>query len=348
MAVAEFKRDECTDLAAALTFYAVSAAFPAFIVLIALVGLVGDGPDSVDTILDLVRDLGQEDVADDLRGPLTGLAEARAAGLALVAGALLSLWSASRYVAGFGRAMNRIYEVDEGRPAWKLRALHLAVSAVLITGAALLIVAAATSGSLAAELGDRLGVSDAGVTVWSIVKWPLMLAVLAVLVAVLYYATPNVQQPKFRWISVGAAMAIVMWVVGSVGFGIYVATFGSYNKTYGSLAGTIVMLFWLWLTNIALLFGAEFDAELERARQLQAGIAAEHTLQLPPRDTVVSEKAAAALADDIAAGRHLRLQAHPEQASRPVRHADRSLSALAAFLLAWLLDRRRRPRTHAR
>lgn len=347
MAVAEFKRDQCTDLSAALTFYAIGAVFPAFIVLISLVGLLGDGAGTADTIVDLIRDLGQEDVAEDLRGPLTGLAEARAAGLALVIGTLLALWSASGYVGAFGRAMNRIYEVDEGRPVWKLRPLNVLVSAVLIVGAAMLLVGAAMSGSLATEVGDRLGMSNTAITIWGIVKWPLMLAVLALMVAVLYYATPNVQQPKFRWMSVGAAMAIALWVVGSIGFGIYVQTFANYNRTYGSLAGTVVLLLWIWLANNALLFGAEFDAELERARELEAGIAAEEVLQLPPRDTAVSDKAAAALAGDIAAGRSLRLQSNPEQASPVARHADRTGSAVVAFVLAWLLDRRRQPRSHA-
>jgi membrane protein len=191
-------------------------------------------------------------------------------------------------------------------------------------------------------------VSDSVLTVWSIVKWPAMLFVMAMIVAVLYYASPNVQQPRFRWMSVGAGLAIFLWVLGSVAFGFYVQTFGSYDRTYGSLAGTIVLLLWLWLTNTALLFGGEFDAELERARQLEAGIVAEETLQLPPRDTAVSEKAAATLSDDIASGRELRHRAHPEQVNAVVRQSDRSVSAAAMFVLALVLGRRRRSRSHAR
>ena len=347
MAVAEYKRDYCTDLSAALTFYAISAIFPAFIVLISLVGLLGNGAETTNTIVDLIGDLGQEDVAEDLRGPLTGLTESRSAGFALFVGMALALWSASGYVSAFGRAMNRIYEVDEGRPVWKLRPLNLLVSAMLIVCAALLLAGATMSGSIADEVGDRLGVSDVAITAWNIAKWPLMLVVLALMVAVLYYATPNVRQPRFRWMSVGAAMAILLFVVGSLGFGLYVQTFGNYNKTYGSLAGTIVLLLWIWLANNALLFGAEFDAELERARELEAGIPAEEILQLPPRDTVVSDKAAAALADDIAAGRRLRISANPEQATPVVRHSDRGASALGVLLLAFVLDRWRRPRSHA-
>jgi membrane protein len=312
MALAEYKRDDCTDLAAALTFYAISAIFPAFIVLIALVGLFGNGADTADTIVDMISDLGQEDVAEDLRGPLTGLAESQSAGLALLIGVALALWSASGYVSAFGRAMNRIYEVDEGRPVWKLRPVNLLISAILIVCAALLLIGVTMTGSVADEVGERLGVSDAAITVWSIVKWPAMLFVLGLMVAVLYYATPNVQQPRFRWMSVGAALAILLFVLGSLGFGLYVQTFGNYNRTYGSLAGTIVLLLWIWLANNALLFGAEVDAELERARELQAGIPAEEVLQLPPRDTAASDKAAAALADDIADGRRLRTSANRE------------------------------------
>jgi membrane protein len=313
LALAEFKRDQCVDSAAALTYYAVLSVFPAFIVGAAMIGLIGNGQDTADALIELITDLGQEDVADQLEGPIESLAESRGAGLALVVGVALALWSASAYVGAFGRAMNRIYEVDEGRPIWKLRPLNIVISLVLIICATLMLTGAAMSGGLANEIGERIGLSDTAVTVWNIVKWPAMLLVLALMVAVLYYATPNVRQPKFRWMSVGAALAIALWVLGSVAFGFYVQNFGNYDKTYGSLGGVIILLLWLWLTNIALLFGAEVDAELERARELQAGIEAEETLQLPPRDTKQSEKAAESLAEDIAAGRELRLQATERQ-----------------------------------
>ena len=234
--------------------------------------------------------------------PITQMTETNAAGFALVFGLVGALWSASGYVGAFGRAMNRIYEVDEGRPFWKLRPLNLAITIVSVVLAALVLLGLVVSGPFASELGDTLGVGDTTVTVWNIVKWPIMLLVVVFLVAVLYYATPNVEQPKFRWISVGAGLAIVVWILASLAFGLYVANFGSYNKTYGSLAGVIILLLWLWLTNLALLFGAEVDAELERSRQLQAGIEAEESLQLPPRDTRRSEKEAAKLEAQIAEG----------------------------------------------
>jgi membrane protein len=175
--------------------------------------------------------------------------------------------------------------------------------------AALVLIGLVVSGPVAQAIGDVVGLGDASVTVWNIAKWPVILGIVVVMVAVLYYATPNVRQPKMRWISVGAAVAILGWVLASVAFGFYVSNFGSYNKTYGSLAGIIVFLLWLWITNLALLFGAEIDAELERTRQLQAGIEAERTLQLPPRDTRNSAKAEEKLEQKIAQGRRLRLDA---------------------------------------
>jgi membrane protein len=209
--------------------------------------------------------------------------------------------------------MNRIYEVDEGRPVWKLRPLNILISLVVIVGGAILLLSAVMTGAFAEQIHERLGLPDSTLTLWSYAKWPFMLAVVAILVAVLYYATPNVQQPRFRWMSVGALLAIVLWVIGSLTFGYYVSTFGNYDRTYGSLGGTIVVLLWLWLANAALLFGAEFDSELERARELEGGIRAEETLQLPPRDTTVSDRAAKRLEEDIAEGRALRLELHPEQ-----------------------------------
>ena len=348
MAFAEYKRDQCSDLAAALTFYAVAAVFPAFIVLAALVGLIGQSQRTADALLGLIRDLGQADVADQLRGPITALAQSQGAGIALVVGTLGALWSASAYVGGFGRAMNRIYEVDEGRPVWKLRPLNILVSLVVIVGAAILLLSVALTGRLADEINQRLGLPHSMLSVWSYAKWPLMLAVVTMIVAVLYYATPNVQQPRFRWMSVGALLAIVLWVVGSLGFAFYVSRFGSYDRTYGSLAGTIVFLLWLWLTNSALLFGAEFDAELERARELEAGIQAEQILQLPPRDTVVSDKAARKLADDVAEGRALRLRSQPDSPMTDAPHADRSLSAMLLLGLAVVLGRSRAGRSNVR
>jgi len=228
---------------------------------------------------------------------------------------VIALWSASGYVGAFARAMNRIYEIGEGRPFWKLRPLMLLITLVAIALVALVLLMLVVSGPLAQSIGDQIGLGEQAVQVWNIAKWPVMLLAVIVIVAILYYATPNVQQPKFRWVSVGAVVAIENWMVASAGFAFYVANFGSYNKTYGSLAGVVVGLVFLWLTNVALLLGAEIDSELERGRQLQAGIAAETELQLPARDTRNIEKAAEKEADDAARGRSIR------------QHADNQISS---------------------
>lgn len=325
----EFGHDQCTDIAAALTYYAVLALFPALLALVSLLGVFGQGESTVDAMLQLVRSLGQQGAAEVLQEPVRQMVTASGAGVGLTLGLLTALWSASGYVGAFGRAMNRVYEVDEGRPAWKLRPLQLLVTTGCILAVALVLVAIVLSGPVATSVAQVAGIGQGAVTVFDILKWPVILAVVVVIVAVLYYATPNVQQPKFRWISVGAGIAILVWLVLSLGFGFYVANFGSYNKTYGSLAGVVVFLLWLWLTNLALLFGAQVDSELERARQLEAGIPAEESLQLPPRDTTKSEKTAAKHEASVAQGRAIRkaaqaAQAEREREARRARRGDRS------------------------
>jgi len=306
----EFSKDQCTDLAAALTYYAILALFPAAIALLSLVGLVGQGPQTVKTLLGILEQIGAGAATQTLGKTLTSLANApQAAGFAFVIGLLTALWSASGYVGAFGRAMNRMYEVREGRPVWKLRPVVLLVTLVSLILVALVALALVLTGPAAEAVGNAIGLGSTAVLVWDIVKWPVILAVVVIIVAVLYYATPNVKQPKFRWISIGALFAIVVWVIASAAFGFYVSNFGSYNKTYGALAGAVVFLLWLWLTNLALLFGAELDAELERGRELQAGLPAEKTVQLPPRDTKNIEKAEKKEAEDIERGRELR-EAH--------------------------------------
>lgn len=312
-AFAEFGHDHCTDLAAALTYYAVLALFPALLALVSLLGVFGQGQSTTSAMLDLVRSLGQGNAADQLRGPISQMVQSKAAGFGLVFGILGALWSASGYVAAFGRALNRIYEIDEGRPFWKLRPLQVLITIVGVVLAGLLLVGLVVSGQVARSVGDTIGLGSTAVTVWNIAKWPVMLVIVVALVGMLYYFTPNVKQPHFRWISVGAGIAILVWILASVGFGFYVSNFGHYNKTYGSLAGVIVFLLWLWITNLALLFGAEVDSELERSRELQGGIAAEKTLQLPPRDSRGTQKRERKEEKYVAEGRELREQADRRQ-----------------------------------
>lgn len=306
----EFTDDECTDLAAGLTYYAVLALFPALIAILSLLGLVGQSEQTVTTVLDILRGLGGGSVAETLEPILLSLASSSsAAGFAFVIGLATALWSASGYVTAFSRAMNRIYEIREGRPFWKLRPVMLLITLVTVLLVVVVALMLVLSGPVATEVGNAIGLGSTVVTVWSIAKWPVILAIVVLIVALLYYATPNVQQPKFHWVSVGAGFAILVWLLASVAFGFYVANFSSYNATYGALAGVVIFLLWIWITNLALLLGAEVDAELERARQLQGGLPAEEEIQLPPRDTSKIKKAQAKEAEDVAKGRALRRSA---------------------------------------
>jgi membrane protein len=311
----EFMGDRCPDLAAALTYYAVLALFPAAIAVLSLVGLVGEDRSTVDAVLGVLRDLNATSIADTLEPTLVKLSRGTGAGWALALGLGGALWSASGYVGAFGRAMNDMYDVREGRPLWKLRPAMLVLTAVLLILSSLIVVGLVVSGPVARAIGDALGVGGSTVTLWGILKWPVLLFLVAVVVALLYWGTPNVRHPRFRWISIGAALAIVAWVVLSAIFGWYVANFGAFSRTYGSLAGAIVFLLWLWLTNVALLFGAELDAEIERGRELQMGMAAEESLRLEPRDTRGILKAEEREQDDVQRGRRLR-QEHETEPGR--------------------------------
>jgi len=302
----EFSSDQCIDIAAALTYYSVLSIFPALIAIFSLLGVFGQGKAASDAILQIIEQVAPGDTVGAIRGPIEQMATSPAAGVALVSGILLAIWSASGYVGAFSRAMNRIYEIDEGRPFWKLKPVQLLVTLI---GVVLLFVAATilvVSGPVTEAVGDALGIGEVAQTVWSILKWPVLAGIVILMVAILYYATPNAKQPKFRWISIGALIAIVVLGLATLAFGFYIGNFSNYDRTYGSLAGIVIFLLWLWIANLALLFGAEFDAELERGRELQAGIAAEKDIQLPPRDTRKSEKAAEKEQKDVADGRRIR------------------------------------------
>lgn len=310
----EFGTDQCSDIAASLVYFGVLALFPGLIAVFSLLGVVGQSDAAATTVLGIIDDVAPGGTADLLRGPVQEIASSPGAGFALVTGLVLAVWSASGYVRAFGRGMNRIYEIDEGRPFWKLvpsQLLLTVVMVVLVTLAALLLV---VSGPVAEALGRALGLGEAVVITWNIVKWPVLVAIVVLILAILYYGAPNAKQPRFRWISVGAVVAIVLLAVATVGFGLYVANFSNYDRTYGSLAGVVVFLLWLWIANMAILFGAELDAELERGRQLEAGIPAERELQLPPRDTTKIEKAREVEEKDVAEGRRIR-QAHGQDES---------------------------------
>jgi membrane protein len=284
-AVKEIRDDNLTDWAAALTYYAVLAMFPALIVFVALVGIFGQYPQTTDAILRIVAKLGPKSAVDTFRQPITDVVRNKGgAGALLSVGLVGALWSASGYVGAFIRASNVIYEVPEGRRFWKLRPLQILLTIIMVLLAALVGLAIVATGPLARDIGRELHLDDTALTIWDIAKWPVLFLIVVTMFSMLYYAAPNVRLPGFRWITPGGILAVVIWLAASVGLGIYVANFGSYNKTYGALAGVIIFLVWMWITNLALLIGAEFNAELERGRELEAGDTAAHDqIQLPPR-----------------------------------------------------------------
>jgi len=301
----EFTGDQCTDLAAALTYYSVLALFPGLLAVVSILGLVGQADATIKTLLDVIGNIGSQQVVELIRGPVENLVRSPAAPVTFIVGVVGALWSASGYVGAFGRAMNRIYNVREGRPIWKLRPTMLGVTLATVVLLVLGLLAL-VSGPLARSIGDVIGLGDVAATVLLIVQWPIMLVIAILVVAILYYWSPNVRQPKFRWVSGGSILAITIWIIASVGFGFYVGNFSNYNATYGSLGGVIVFLLWIWITNNALLFGAEFDAEVERGRELQAGIRAEEDIQLPERDTRQIEKQDEKRAQDVLEGIRIR------------------------------------------
>lgn len=346
-AVGKFSSDGCTDLAAALTYYGILSLFPAILALVSILGLLGQAEQTTKVMLDLVGQLTDQSVVDTIKDPVQHLASSSAAGWTFALGLVTALWSASGYVGAFSRAMNRIYGTDEGRPAWKLRPALLLVTLASVLMVAAISLMLVVSGPVARVLGDALGVGDAAVATWNIAKWPVVGILAVVLIAVLYYFTPNVRQPKFRWISVGAAVALVAMLVASLGFGFYVGNFSKYDKTYGTIAGMIVLLLWIWIMNLMLLLGAEVDAELERGRELQAGIKAEAQLQLPPRDTTASAKKLQKHLLLVAEGRSLRRQAAADPATGPRATAEKralwwTAGVGAAVVVATVVRRRRR------
>lgn len=282
--VAEFRDDNLTDWAAALTYYAVLAIFPGLIVLVAILGLVGQHPQTTNALLGIVDDIGPSSAVETFRGPIESVVKSNSgAGALLGVGLLFAIWSASGYIGAFIRAMNAIYEVEEGRPFWKRRPLQIVITVAMVLLLAIVAISIVVTGPLARSIGEAIGLGDTAVTAWNIAKWPMIVVIVMGMFAVLYYVAPNVRQPRLRWITPGGAIAVLAWLLVSAGFAVYVANFGSYDKTYGSLGGVIVFLVWLWLSNLALLLGAEFDAELERARQLAAGLPAEDSILLPER-----------------------------------------------------------------
>jgi membrane protein len=283
--ITEFKEDELTDRAAALTYYGVLSIFPALIALVSIVGLVFDPARITRTLTDVVSSIGPASAAETFEGPIRTIGESSGtAGIMLIVGIAAALWTASGYVGAFMRASNVIYEVEEGRSVVKLRPLQLLVTLLLVLMLALVLVAIVLTGPLADAVGSAIGVGSAAVTAWDIAKWPVLMAVVIAMIALLYYASPNAKLGSAKSILPGAALAVLVWLIASAGFALYVANFGSYDKTYGALGGVVIFLVWIWLTNVAILLGAELNAERERSRQLDAGTpGAEREIQLEER-----------------------------------------------------------------
>jgi membrane protein len=282
--VTEFKEDNLTDWAAALTYYGILAIFPALLVLVSILGLIGES--ATQPLIDNLGTVAPGPAQEIFTRAIENLQGSRgAAGFFFIVGLAGALWSASGYVAAFMRASNSIYDMEEGRPVWKTLPTRVVLTLVLLVLLAISAIAVVLTGGLAKEAGGVFGLSDTAVTVWNIAKWPVLLLVVSFMFALLYWAAPNVKHPRFRWISPGGVLAVIGWVIASLAFAFYVANFGSYNKTYGALAGPIVFLVWLWISNIMVLLGAEFNAELERGRALEAGMPKDQEPFVEPRDT---------------------------------------------------------------
>ncbi|MGW6936064.1 YihY/virulence factor BrkB family protein [Lentzea sp. NPDC054927] len=280
--VKEFNDDNLTDWAAALTYYAVLSLFPGLIVLTSALALLGDS--TTQELLKYVDQVAPGQAGELVKSSVEELQKGQsAAGLLGIIGLLTAFWTASGYLGAFMRACNAVYDVEEGRPFWKTVPLRLALTLGSVVLVSLTLGALVLTGGVADTVGNAIGLGDTVVTVWDVAKWPVILLLVSLAFAVLYWAAPNVRQPSFRWVTPGSLLAIVLWALATVGFAVYVANFASYNKTYGSLGGVIVFLVWLWISNIAVLLGAEFDAELERGRRIQQGEPADEASP-EPRD----------------------------------------------------------------
>ncbi|MGI5951216.1 MAG: YihY/virulence factor BrkB family protein [Brooklawnia sp.] len=279
-----FSINKSTDLAASLTYYAVLALFPGLLAVVSVLKLSGIGETLVPELTALIKEAVPDQGTVDLLVPIIeGFFSSAGAGLALIIGIGTAMWAASGYVAAFARAHNRVYDTAEGRHPVRLKLQQLALTATILLGVVLLLGAVVLSGDLARWIGDLAGLGSQAVRVWDLAKWPVMLLLTMGLVAALYHWTPNIAFPRFRPITVGSTVAVLVAVIAAAGFSFYASRFGSYDKTYGTLAGVIIALWLVWLINLALVFGATLDAEVRRTRQLAAGEPAERQPLLPPR-----------------------------------------------------------------
>jgi membrane protein len=281
--VGEFKEDNLTDWAAALTYYGVLSIFPLLLVLVSVLGLVGQS--ATQPLIDNIGQVAPGAAKDIVTSAIQNLQQSQgAAGVLFVVGIAGALWSASGYIAAFMRTSNAIWDVEEGRPFWKTIPLRVVITLITVILLTVMALAVVLTGPLAEQVGNIVGLGSTAVTVWDIAKWPVLILIVSFMFAFLYWASPNVRHPKFQWVTPGGLLAVLLWIVVSAAFAFYVANFGSYNKTYGALGGVIIFLVWLWISNVVILLGAEFNAEIERGRQIEAGRPAEKEPFLAPRD----------------------------------------------------------------
>ena len=312
-----FVRHRGLDSAAAQTFFAALALFPASLVIVSSFAIAEDKTRASETILEIVADFAQRSTVDSLEAPLSQLLRIPNPGVALGIGLVLSIWSVSSYATGFGRSVNSVYEVQEGRQFWKFRGMMILVALVLIVAFAAVAAILLGTPAVASAFATTLGFDPVWVIVWNIAKWPALLALAIGIVGTLYYYTPNVKHLRLRWVSWGATFAIVTWALATLAFAAYAFTFQTYNQVYGWLGGAVALLIWLYITNLVLVLGAEFDAEIVRLRQLTAGVEAEIVIQLPLRDTARNLMLARQRAADEADGRAIRQRAGARLADEP-------------------------------
>nr|WP_279672050.1 YihY/virulence factor BrkB family protein [Flexivirga meconopsidis] len=339
-AVSKFSTDQCTDKAAALTYYSMQSLFPGLIAVLSLISVFGNGKETTDSLVKILAGIAGKDPNDkslsSIRDFIGNISTQGGGGIALVVGILLSIWSASGYVGGFSRALNKIYEVPEGRPVWKLRPALYLVTIIEVILIIVVMIALTTTGSVARSIASEVGIPSNVVTIWDIAKWPFVVLIVVFIIGMLYWATPNVRKTKrdiFTW---GALIGFVVWVVAS---GALVTYFGltqgaSYQKTYGAFAGAIMFMLWLWITNIAMLFGAEVDAELIRTRQLKSGLPAEEMILLPPKDDSGFAGQDLKAATTLDTAHDLRLTSMKEASGDPTSYGRASLAAGHAALVS--------------
>jgi membrane protein len=297
-----FLRHRGIDSAASLTFFASLAIFPTALAVLAAFELGSGRDDAAQSVLGIIDEVVQRDTIQTLEAPITQLFSLSNPWLALALGLVLSIWTLSGYSTAFGRAVNSVYEVQEGRQIWRFRGTMVILAVVLLvlySGIVALLVSTP-------RIVEAIGIVEPWRTAWNVGRWPALLLLIAVAIALLYYVTPAVRHERFRWVSIGAGFAIVAWAIATTGFGIYVAIIGAYDRVYGWLGGGLVLLLWLYLTNLVLVLGAEFDAEVVRLRQLRAGLAAEEVIQLPMRDTTRNLMLARQRAEDVEEARRMR------------------------------------------